>query len=164
MRVFLPFQRQMAYAVIIFLPLAIHRPDILPLGIVSCILTVVFSNAAPCIVRGPRILISTPFSLVSVMMGVLSTQIVLAVTPEGGQPNIELALVLLVAVVSVSGIIQIALGLFRLGDLAKYVSMSVIAGMWNGAAVVIMVSQVRPLLGLGRRASIFEHAGQIHHR
>ena len=147
----------MAYAVIIFAPLAAHRPDILPLGIVSCILTVALANAVPLLFGGPRILISTPFSLASVMMAALAAQIVVAVTPAGGTPNIELALVLLLAVVFVSGLIQVLLGLLRLGDLAKYTPMPVIAGLRNGAAVVIIMGQARPLLGLQPKAALSFH-------
>ena len=58
------------------------------------------------------------------------------------------------AVVSVSGIVQIFLGLFRLGDLAKFVPMPVIAGLRNGSAIVIVISQMRPILGLDGDASI----------
>ncbi|MEP0940154.1 MAG: SulP family inorganic anion transporter [Rhizobiaceae bacterium] len=144
----------MAYAVIIFGPLAVFRPDILPIGIISCILAVVFSNTIPLMMRGPRILVGTPFSLASVMMGVLSIQIVASVTPAGGEPDIDLALVLLFEVVAISGLIQVLLGLLRLGDLAKFVPMPVIAGLRNGAAVVILISQVRPLLGLDDDAAI----------
>jgi SulP family sulfate permease len=145
----------MAYALIIFTPLAIHRPEILPVGLLSCILAVVLANAIPCAMRGPRILISTPFSLASVMLGVLATQIVASVTPPGGEPDIDLALVLLLGVVSVSGLLQLLFGLLRLGDLAKYMPTPVIAGLRNGAALVILIGQVPLFLG----ANIGEEAG-----
>ncbi len=142
----------MAFAVIIFSPLAVHQPSVLPLGIVSCVLTVAIANAIPVIFGGSRILISTPFSLTSVMMAALAAQIVVSVTPVNGPPDIELALVLMIAVVFTSGFIQAALGVFRLGDLTKYMPMPVIAGLRNGAAVAIMISQVKPLLGLSFHA------------
>lgn len=144
----------MAYAVIIFSPLAVHRPEVLPIGIVSCILAVFLSNLIPVAFGGPRILIGTPFSLASVMLGVLAAQIVVSVTPEGGEPDIDLAFVLLLSVVAISGIIQVFLGLFRLGDLAKFVPMPVIAGLRNGTAIVIIISQVRPILGFDGSESI----------
>ena len=99
----------MAYAVIIFSPLAVHRPEVLPIGIVSCILTVFLANLIPCAFGGPRILISLPFSLSAVMLGVLAAQIVVSVTPEGGEPDIDLALVLFLAVVAISAIIPVLL-------------------------------------------------------
>ncbi|MEQ8710683.1 MAG: SulP family inorganic anion transporter [Rhodospirillales bacterium] len=144
-----------AYAVVMFSPLALHRPEVLPVGIVSCILAIVLANAIPCIMGGPRILISAPFSLTAVMIGALAAQVVVAVTPAGGgAPDIDLALVLIFAVISISGLIQILLGLFRLGDLAKYMPMPVIAGLRNGAAIAIVVAQAHPLLGLAQTEAI----------
>lgn len=143
-----------AYAVVMFSPLALYRPEILPIGIVSCILAIVLANAIPCIMGGPRILISAPFSLTAVMMGALASQVVIAVTDQNGIPDLDLALVLIFAVVSISGIIQMLLGLFRLGDLAKYMPMPVISGLRNGAAIAIIVAQAHPLLGLAQTEAI----------
>ncbi|CAN0549849.1 unnamed protein product, partial [Ectocarpus sp. 8 AP-2014] len=103
---------------------------------------------------GPRILISAPFSLTAVMMGALASQVVIAVTDQNGIPDLDLALVLIFAVVSISGIIQMLLGLFRLGDLAKYMPMPVISGLRNGAAIAIIVAQAHPLLGLAQTEAI----------
>ena len=118
---FLAIPESMAYAVIIFSPFAIYQPEILPLGVAACVLAVVFANLIPSLIAGPRIMVSTPFSLASVMLAVVATQIISSVTPEGGVPNINLALVLLFALVSMSGFFQILLGAFRLADVAKFI-------------------------------------------
>ena len=151
---FLAIPESMAYAVIIFSPFAIYQPEILPLGVAACVLAVVFANLIPSLLAGPRIMVSTPFSLASVMLAVVATQIISSVTPEGGVPNIDLALVLLFAVVSISGFFQILLGAFRLADVAKFVPMPVIAGLRNGAAIVIIMSQLRPFFGLENNVPI----------
>ena len=145
---FLAIPESMAYAVIIFSPFAIYQPEILPLGVAACVLAVVFANLIPSLIAGPRIMVSTPFSLASVMLAVVATQIISSVTPEGGVPNINLALVLLFALVSMSGFFQILLGAFRLADVAKFIPLPVIAGLRNGAAILIIMSQMRPLFGL----------------
>lgn len=47
-----------------------------------------------------------------------------------------------------AGIFQLVIGLARLGVLVNFVSYSVIVGFASGAAVLIAVNQIRPLLGL----------------
>jgi sulfate permease, SulP family len=47
------------------------------------------------------------------------------------------------------GIIQIAVALFKLGDLTRYISESVIIGFMAGASVLIALGQVGNFLGLG---------------
>lgn len=47
-----------------------------------------------------------------------------------------------------AGVFQLVIGLARLGVLVNFVSHSVIVGFASGAAVLIMVNQIRPLLGL----------------
>lgn len=47
-----------------------------------------------------------------------------------------------------AGVMQLTIGLTRLGILVNFVSYSVIVGFASGAAVLIAVGQIRPLLGL----------------
>lgn len=48
-----------------------------------------------------------------------------------------------------AGIILVLMGIFRLGALIKYVPFSITAGFTNGIAIVIFLTQVKDLLGLG---------------
>lgn len=50
-----------------------------------------------------------------------------------------------------AGLMQLLLGAFRLGAIANFVSLPVISGFINAAAVIIIVSQVPALLGLPTR-------------
>ena len=50
--------------------------------------------------------------------------------------------------VAAAGLIQLCLGLGRLGRLAEFIPYPVIAGFTNGSALMIMASQIRPLLGV----------------
>jgi SulP family sulfate permease len=47
-----------------------------------------------------------------------------------------------------AGVLLLALGLFRLGALVRYVPVSIVIGFTNGIAVLIALSQLRDLLGL----------------
>ncbi len=46
------------------------------------------------------------------------------------------------------GLVQIAISLFRLGDLTRYISHAVIVGFTLGAAVLLVLDQMKNLLGL----------------
>lgn len=52
------------------------------------------------------------------------------------------------ACVAAMGVLQIVLGLSGLGRLAQFVPQPVLAGFMNGVALMILVSQLPPLLGL----------------
>ena len=73
------------------------------------------------------------------------------------------------------GVIQIAIALFKLGDLTRYISESVVLGFMAGAGVLIALSQVANLFGLAskgdghqhllyRLALTIEHGGPINPR
>lgn len=73
---------------------------------------------------------------------VLST---LAATMETGSTNLLLAAGLLAVM---AGVIQLILGIARLGVLVNFVSHSVVVGFTAGAAFLIGAKQIKPLLGL----------------
>jgi MFS superfamily sulfate permease-like transporter len=52
-------------------------------------------------------------------------------------------------VVALSGLLQVAFGLLRLGQLAQYVPQPVLAGFMNGVSLLILQAQLPVLLGLG---------------
>src|SRR5438552_11507189 len=55
------------------------------------------------------------------------------------------------------GVFQIAITLFRLGDLTRFISHSVIVGFPVGAVVLLVLDQLRNLLGLPRQGSHEDH-------
>lgn len=55
------------------------------------------------------------------------------------------------------GIIQIAIAVFRLGDLTRYISESVILGFMAGAAVLLAVGQIGNALGVREKGSGHQH-------
>ncbi len=63
------------------------------------------------------------------------------------------AIVLLAALcVGVSGLLQIAFGLFRLGSLVGFVPQPVVAGFMDGIAVLIALAQFRTMAGVSSAA------------
>ena len=118
----------MAYALIAGLPVQYG----LYAAIVPAIIGSLWGSSAQ-LITGP----TTAISLV-----VLSTLIDLA--PPGSSHYVELAFFLALLV----GIVQIFMGLARLGSLLNFVSHSVILGFTAGAAVLICFKQIPNLLGL----------------
>ena len=55
------------------------------------------------------------------------------------------------------GAVQLLITLLRLGDLNRYISHAVIVGFTLGAAVLIVLDQIKNLLGLPRGSSGDEH-------
>ena len=60
----------------------------------------------------------------------------------------QLALTVVFFVIFLSGLMQAGLGALGLGALVKYTPYPVIAGFQNGAAALLMLAQIAPLLGL----------------
>jgi SulP family sulfate permease len=126
----------MAYALIAGLPVQYG----LYAAIVPAIIGSLWGSSAQ-LVTGP----TTAISLV-----VLSTLIQLA--QPGSDHYLQLAFFLALMV----GVIQIAMGVARLGSLLNFVSHSVILGFTAGAAVLIAFKQIPNLLGLNlEKTSIF---------
>ena len=80
----------------------------------------------------------------------------------GSEKYVQLALTLTLMV----GLLQLAMGLARLGQLVNFISHTVVVGFTAGAALLIMGSQARNFLGVSipRGASFFETlAGLVEH-
>ncbi len=75
---------------------------------------------------------------------------------QGAGHDLGTLLVLTSLCVGLAGLLQIAFGALRLGSLAKFVPLPVVAGFMDGVAVLVAVSQLRPLLGLPREVSLLD--------
>ena len=54
----------------------------------------------------------------------------------------------LILATAMSGVLLFLMGLFRLGSLIRFIPVSVVIGFTNGIAVLIMLSQIKDLMGL----------------
>jgi len=87
-----------------------------------------------------RQLSTGPVAIISLMTAAALTPLAVPFSAE----YIELALVLTLMV----GIVQFALGAFKLGTIVNFVSHPVILGFMNAAAIIIALSQLNLLLGI----------------
>lgn len=99
--------------------------------------TAIVMTAVGALFDSSRQLINGPTNAIAI--AVFSA---LAFVPEEGRPAAAFLLALMV------GTVQTAITLFRLGDLTRYVSHAVIVGFTLGAATLLVLGQIRHLLGL----------------
>ena len=92
-----------------------------------------------------RQLATGPVAIISLMTAAALTPLAVPFSAE----YIELALLLTLMV----GIVQFALGAFKLGTIVNFVSHPVILGFMNAAAIIIALSQLDMLLGIPKGRS-----------
>jgi SulP family sulfate permease len=83
----------------------------------------------------------------------ISIAVFSALALHGGDERLQAAVLLALLV----GTIQLAITLLRLGDLSRYISHAVIVGFTLGAATLIVLDQLKNMLGLPARGSGEDH-------
>ena len=97
----------------------------------------------------------TPSSATSLILAGLVAK--LCASPAllaSGEQRVALIFALCALTVTCCGIFQIVLALLGLARLVRFVPQPVVAGFMNGVAVLILLSQMAPLLGLPMGASV----------
>lgn len=104
-----------------------------------------------------------PVAMVALLTGSALTQF----AAPGSEQFVALAILLALMV----GVIELALGLFRLGAIVNFLSHPVIVGFTNAAAIIIALSQLDKLLGIPASRSdrfladiwdLLLHIGDVH--
>jgi SulP family sulfate permease len=108
--------------------------------------TAIVMTAAGALFDSSRQLINGPTNAISIAL--LSA---LAVVPEGERVPAAVLLAFLV------GAAQLGIALLRLGDLTRFVSHSVIVGFTVGAGTLLVLDQMKHLLGLEARGQAADH-------
>jgi SulP family sulfate permease len=132
------------YGIIALAPLG---SGFMALGVLAAIycslisnLVAAFSTARPGLLGGTR---PTLVLAVAVLIGDLATRL-----RVNDAPDIPLVLAFTMLTLLMAGIVQVLMSLANIGRLFKYMPYPVLAGFVNGAALLILVSALRPLLGL----------------
>ena len=102
-----------------------------------------------------------PRSIITVLFAALVADTVApAVRHDPG--NVDRTLALVIAIVAFAGLFQMLFGLLRLGNVIRYIPSPVMAGFQNAVAILLLIAQVKPLLGI--RVPLLDlalHASQI---
>ena len=129
------------------------------LGITAAFVSVVLGGVAYALLGRSAMPVGGPSSATALIFASLAAQLVgdAHVSPTNAS-DLGAVISLLCATVMLMGAIQIAMGVAGLGKLAKFVPQPVLAGFMNGVAVLIVISQLPPLLGV---ASLDLRAGSL---
>jgi SulP family sulfate permease len=108
--------------------------------------TAIVMTAVGALFDSSRQLINGPTNAISI--AVLS--VIAPVAPEG---KVEAAIGLALMV----GVVQLGITLLRLGDLTRYISHSVIVGFTLGAGTLLVLDQLKNLLGMRAVGGVHDH-------
>jgi SulP family sulfate permease len=134
------------YGIIAFAPLGVEfAPRAALLGVYSAVFVGILAGAfggTPIQISGPK----APLTLVlATFMAGMSAK--LSVSPQAAlQPEILIGLA--GVCVMIAGLCQVIFGSLGVGNLVKYVPQPVVAGFMNGIAFLLIVKQIRPILGV----------------
>ncbi len=126
---------------IVALPLALAFGEQTELGAVAGLYGAIALGIIAALFGGTKTQISGPTAPMTVVAAVLIME---AVKELGG---IQQAMPVIIASFILTGIIQAALGLLKLGKFIKYIPYPVISGFMSGIGVIIIVTQVFPFFG-----------------
>lgn len=134
-----------ALATLIFAPFG---PEYFSLGLLACVIPLLVGNLIATLGGGSSVLITATNALTAVLWAGVAREAIAVTTTTLGTPNLKVAWVAFFAIVALSGVIQILLGVLGVGKVLRYVPMPLLAGLRNGAAVVILWKQIRPFFGI----------------
>ena len=109
--------------------------------------TAIVMTAVGAIFDSSRQLINGPTNAISIAL--------LSVTALEADPVMRVQVA--VGMALVIGVMQILISLLRLGDLTRYISHSVIVGFTLGASVLLVLDQLKNLLGLHAIGGVHDH-------
>ena len=124
---------------VVALPLALAFGVASGLGPVAGLYGAIATGIVAAVFGGTRVQITGPTGPMTLVVA----GIVAANTLPSGAVNLPVV----VAIVILAGLLQIALGLFRVGTYIRYVPYPVISGFMSGIGVIIIIQQLFPMLG-----------------
>ncbi len=80
-------------------------------------------------------------------MTVVSSAIIASAITESGASTVNEALPLVIATFFLAGLIEMLFGIIRLGRYIRYIPYSVVSGFMSGIGVIIIITQIFPMLG-----------------
>lgn len=149
----IPFPWAMALGAMIFAPLG---PKFITMGIAAGMIAIFVSNFSTAFLGSMPIMHNAPFSLSSFMLLAALQSITTHLGDMSSEENVLMAVTLLFFIVFMSGAFQCLFGIFRVGNLARYIPYPVLSGLLNGSALLIILAQIRPILGLSVSINILD--------
>ncbi len=126
---------------IVALPLALAFGEQTELGAVAGLYGAIALGIIAALAGGTKTQISGPTAPMTVVAAVM----IMEAIDESG--SLQAAMPVIVATFVLTGIIQAALGLLRLGKFIKYIPYPVVSGFMSGIGVIIVITQIFPFIG-----------------
>jgi SulP family sulfate permease len=112
------------------------------------------------LLRSNSPVVFAPRSMTSYLIsGVIVHFLAVETASEFNDPSQLIAVIFLIMLTA--GVIQSMFGVLRLGQVVKYIPHPVIAGFQNGAALLLLLAQFGPMLGLPRHIKIANIASSL---
>lgn len=126
---------------IVALPLALAFGAQTELGAIAGLYGAIALGFFAALLGGTPVQISGP----TAPMTVVSAVIIAESVQKAG--SLQDAIPLVLAVFFVSGVLQILMGVFRIGKYIRYIPYPVVSGFMSGIGVIIIIGQIFPLFG-----------------
>lgn len=126
---------------IVALPLALAFGEQTELGAVAGLYGAIALGVVAALFGGTKTQISGPTAPMTVVAAVM----IMEAIKELG--SLQQAMPVIVAAFVLTGILQVGLGLLKLGKYIKYIPYPVISGFMSGIGVIIVVTQIFPFFG-----------------
>jgi SulP family sulfate permease len=126
---------------IVALPLALAFGEQTELGAVAGLYGAIALGMLAAIFGGTKTQISGPTAPMTVVSAVMITEVL----NETG--SLQEAMPIIVATFVLTGLIQVILGLLKLGKYIKYIPYPVVSGFMSGIGIIIVITQIFPFIG-----------------
>jgi SulP family sulfate permease len=128
---------------IVALPLALAFGEQTPLGPMAGLYGAIAIAIFAAIFGGTPTQVSGP----TAPMTVVSSAVIADAIVKSGADSAQGAILLVLAVFFLAGFIEMFLGIIKLGRYIKYIPYPVVSGFMSGIGVIIIITQIFPLLG-----------------
>jgi MFS superfamily sulfate permease-like transporter len=131
-------------------------------AILAGLYSAIFLPLAVLALGGRTATMYAPRSVVALLVGSIVFQTI-ASSPaaRAGALGAETMFTLVLFLIVAAGLFQALFGVLRLGAVIKYIPSPVMAGFQNAVAILILLSQIDPLLGFRRHVPLWELAGHL---
>ena len=144
----------LGYGLIAFAPLG---ADYASHAVLAGVYAAVFSGFFAALFGGTPIQITAPKAPLALALASVVSGLIASPAFQGSISTQQTTIVSLAFLcVFLGGVFQLLLGLLRLGNLIKYVPYPVVAGFLNGIAILLILKQINPFLGIVNSHAFFE--------
>ena len=133
-------------------------PDFVPLAMMTALAGLCLGGLIAALLSSNPMMFSGPKNSTALLITTLITTFY-AMNPA---MDPHLAFGLAVAAVAVSALFVLLVALLRLGSLVNYIPYPVLAGFMNGLCLLIIIQQLRPLVGLPEGAPLWDVIAKPH--